>query len=126
MENYRMKHLLNLMEEFSILGMEPAPLDTTSGMDFMPQGEVAPEGEYELDADGNPLLDEQGNPILQHRPLAVVTIMPTRLPPYRLRPVALFRQRRVRLYHNYHLKTNSTSQCNKKGPHNAALLLCYS
>ncbi len=67
-----MKNLLRLMEEFSILGMEPAPLDTTSGIDFMPQGDVAPEGEYELDADGNPLLDELGNPIMKVKPVAAV------------------------------------------------------
>ena len=67
-----MKNLLSLMEEFSILGMAPAPLDTTTDMDFMPQGDVAPEGEYELDADGNPLLDENGNPIPKVKPDAAV------------------------------------------------------
>ena len=41
-------------------------------MDFMPQGEVASEGEYELDADGNPLLDEEGNPIPKLQPVAAL------------------------------------------------------
>lgn len=67
-----MKNLLSLMEEFSILGMEPAPLTPVPGMEFAPQGDLSAEGEdeYELDAEGNPVLDAQGNPVKKLAPEA--------------------------------------------------------
>lgn len=64
-----MKHLLSLMEEFSILGTPPAPIDGEEPLAFStlmqapPAPVAAPEEEYELDAEGNPVLDAQGNPI---------------------------------------------------------------
>ena len=66
-----MKNLKRLMEEFSILGMAPNPLDAESEVPF---GSVVPpveaELEYELDAEGNPLLDAEGNPIPKAKPEA--------------------------------------------------------
>lgn len=57
-----MKNLIKLMEEFSILGMEPNEIDDENGLEF---GDDAGDetDEYELDADGNPVLDADGNPI---------------------------------------------------------------
>lgn len=59
-----MKNLANLMREFAILGMEPAPIEGENGLDFPPVDDAtAPVEEYELDADGNPVLDANGNPV---------------------------------------------------------------
>lgn len=57
-----MKNLQRLMEEFSILGMEPSPIDSETGMEFDVDDDSSEE-EYELDAEGNPVLDKDGNPI---------------------------------------------------------------
>lgn len=65
-----MKNLVNLMEEFSILGMEPKPVSDENGLEFAPlDGGMPPtEDEYELDADGNPILDADGNPVKKIKP----------------------------------------------------------
>lgn len=60
-----MNNLKRLMMEFSILGMEPEAIEAENGLEFpeIDPAAVAPEEEYELDADGNPVLDEMGNPV---------------------------------------------------------------
>ena len=69
-----MNNLKRLMCEFAILGMEPEAVEAESGLEFdptavaSPEAEVAPEVEYELDADGNPILDANGNPVPKVKP----------------------------------------------------------
>lgn len=62
-----MNNLKRLMEEFSILGMEPAPLEAESGLEFHPD-DTSTEEEYELDAEGNPVLDANGMPVKKVKP----------------------------------------------------------